>query len=489
MNKELKDERSEKLFSQCNFWNTYDLQHLGQEGSGIALVIKENGGKKNIKIDYHLGLANSVLKNESLDYGSWLGLGHTNDSKFPEPHLVKKEHNNGFPEFAICYSGKLINRKDLEWKLIKNGLLEEERELKKIDDLVILSHLLVSVGWKKEETQEENFFRGFCYLAEKVKGTCVVTIMTIDAIYAYRDPNGRDILIIGKHKEKELTILASEDIGFYNQNIERKGELKGGEAVCLKNGELVSIDIVPHNIKTKKCSFKSSYFSDASSIIFNRPVGFDRMAMGAPLAKRDIDLGFIPDYAFPVLYSGLYHWIGYVDEFIRQNNEGLINKVPHIPFFLARYLLALRSFLPPELTVRGNVANQKIIPLIGLSEYRNLLADKSVKVIDDSVVSGLQLLSDLIPKIVDVGFRRENIHFSTGNPILCTSCVWSKAGRKREGLMAYDVRARRMLTEDKMARAFGIGSFRSNNRLDYAEAIGMPLEDMCTECSDPELDY
>lgn len=473
-----------KLFSRTLFWVTFHLMHIGQKGGGVALVNEKNDGKISIsRAEYLLSSAfkKGIFSNESL-----LGMSITNDSYFPEPHKISRKHSNGFPEFAIVFSGKLINREELEKELIKKGLLKKKRKFRKYDDARIIARLLVSAGWQKGQSEFDNFFRGFCLLEEKVKYTCVVGILTKNAFYAWRDPHGRDILIIGKGNG--FSVIASEDIGFYNQKIDRDGNVEAGQLVCLKNGRVHREKYFVTNIIPGICSFKSSYYSAVSTIVFKQPVGYDRMAMGVALARRDIKNGFFPDYAMPILFSGLYHWLGYVDEFARQVKLGLISKT-HRPAFLDRYPLALRSFLPPLLEEREEIANQKQIPLIATPEKRKEYENSTIAVLDDSRVSGLQFQSNLIPKIVAMSFKRENIHARIGNPLLCTSCRFGKAGRSRDGLIGYDSKNKRSRTEEEIAKLDGIGSIVFNTRDDYIAAIGYPSGIMCTECSDPNLDF
>jgi amidophosphoribosyltransferase len=194
-----------------------------------------------------------------------------------------------------------------------------------------------------------------------------------------------------------------------------------------------------------------------------------RKRLGAALARRDIEKGFVPDVAIPVPDSGRFHAIGYHQEFCRQMMAGRIQRVPLYDELLLKYPYAGRSFIPQEQALRDREARVK---LLASGED---CTGKVVAVCDDSIVRGTQAQTDLVPKLRQTGVAE--IHFRISNPELRSHCRWGKTTQKGEVL------AGRIPAVADRVKYLGVEGLEYNTVEDLAEAIGRPLESLCVDCS------
>ena len=91
------------------------------------------------------------------------------------------------------------------------------------------------------------------------------------------------------------------------------------------------------------------------------PASLVRKRLGAALARRDIERGFVPDIVIPVPDSGRFHAIGYHQEFCRQMMAGKIDRIPLYDELLLKYPYAGRSFIPPDQKQRDREARIKLL--------------------------------------------------------------------------------------------------------------------------------
>jgi amidophosphoribosyltransferase len=191
--------------------------------------------------------------------------------------------------------------------------------------------------------------------------------------------------------------------------------------------------------------------------------------LGAALARRDIQRGFIPDVVIPIPDSGRFHAIGYHQEFCRQMMAGTITRMPLYDELLLKYPYAGRSFIPQDQALRDREAR---IKLLASGED---CQGKVVAACDDSIVRGTQTQTELVPKLRQAGVKE--IHFRISNPELRSHCVWGKTTKEGEVLAS-----RIPSMEDRIA-FLGVDGLEYNTIEDLAEAIGRPRESLCVDCS------
>jgi amidophosphoribosyltransferase len=222
------------------------------------------------------------------------------------------------------------------------------------------------------------------------------------------------------------------------------------------------------NGAVRLCSFYWVYTGFPNNVFEGIPDSLVRKKLGAALASRDIERGFIPDVVIPVPDSGRFHAIGYQQEFCRQLMAGKIDRAPLYDELLMKYPYAGRSFIPQERTERDREARIKQLP------SGEDCAGKIVAVCDDSIVRGTQAQTQLVPKLRGTGVKE--IHFRISYPELRSHCRWGKTTRKGEVL------ACRIPDKRERAAYLGVDGLEYNTVGDVADAIGQPLDRLCVEC-------
>lgn len=437
-------------FSEDLFWGTFYQQHLGEDYSGLAIYNPEN--KEKIKIQVHQGLFRPAFNNHSEEFEGTEAIGYCGESK--EPYLIDSKSG----KISICFSGNLINLEELIGKLKSFGHTFERE-----DDVEVISKFLI---------RENGIVDGIKKMTAEIKGSYSLLVLTNGEIYAARSPDGHWPLVLAE--KPGAVAIASDPSGFRNLDFKIFRDLETGEIISLKKGGFKTETKIPPK-KIQFCSFMWVYTAFPIAIFEKVPASLVRKRLGAALARRDIKKGFIPDIVIPVPDSGRYSAIGYHQEFCRQMNEGRIKKIPLYDECLLKYAYAGRSYLPQSSLKRAIEADIKIL---GSSEsYQGL----EVVVCDDSIVRGGQIKANLIPKLRVLGIK--GIHFRVSNPELHSYCLWGKTTKKGELL------ASRFPTKKERVDYLKIESLEYTTIEDLIEAIGLPKEHLCIDCSLREINF
>lgn len=461
------------------FWGTFYLQHLAQGYGGLATLNAD--GK--ILVRTHRGLFRPSFQNDLSDFMGPLGLGCvTGDTR--EPYLIC---HSSFPEFAIGFSGNLINGQEILTKIVKRG-----HSFERTDDVAIISRLITISGYRSDLSADDNFLNALTFVAQKIRGSFAVIILTKEKIYAVRGPDGHKQLVVGK--KPGASMVSSESSSFYNQGFSFLKELEAGEVVALENGEIKTIGFIRPKIKDfngrlkieksygQPCIFDAIYYGNPPSLIFKMTNVEFRRRTGAALAVKDIARGIIPDIVMPVPDSGRFHALGYYQECARQFVAGQINKLPIYHELLVKYSFSGRSFTPVKKTDRDQEAGKKIIPAVEINpEVLAKRAKLSVAIVDDSLVRGTQMRNNLVPKVRELGFKE--IHARFAYPKIFTPCVWGKSTKDHAELAAFDALTGRLRTDEEIAKIIGVDSCNFNLPEDLARAAEIPLDQFCYDCA------
>jgi len=429
-------------FLEDMFGLTFYQQHLGEDYAGFASF---NKGKINIRT--HRGLVRPTFSNDMAGLEGTMGIGYCGDNR--EPILVDSK----LGDFVTCFSGNIINRDVLigRFKTAGHSFAWSGADIEIIAKLI---------------AQGKEFVDGINRLNSEVEGAFSVSILTPEGIYVVSDPSGRWPLVFG---EKNGAIVATTDpCGFANCEFKYKRDLDPGEIVLLKNDTLETVGRLPAG-KTQICTFVWVYTNFPNAVFKNIPVSAVRKKLGAALAKRDIERGFIPDIVAPVPDSGRFCAIGYHQEFCRQMNERKIDRIPVYDEVLIKYPYAGRSYFKPDQSKRNIEAHVK--QLRSSESY----AGKKVVMCDDSVRRGTQIERNLVPKLRALGISE--IHFRISNSF--SYCQWGKSVKKGELLAA------QVPSIKKRCKILGIDSLEYTTVHELAESIGLPLETLCIDCDMP----
>ena len=438
------------------FWETFYRQHLGEQYGGLSTY----NDRQKIKIQTHRGLFRPTFQSNLAGFEGVEGIGYCGHTR--EPLLIHSK----IGEMSVCFSGNIINRQELVDEFKNFGYTFERGG----DDIEVIVKLIA---------QGVDIINGIRIMTEKIKGAFALLILTKEGIYAARCPSGHWPLVIGE--KRGAVAVSSESGGFRNFGFELVRDIKPGEIVLLKEGKLETKRIISGE-RIQICSFVWVYTAYPNGVFNGTPASLVRKRLGAALARRDIEKGFIPDIVAPVPDSGVSHAIGYHQEFCREIMKGKESKINRIPLYdevLLKYPYAGRSFTPPEEEDRRLEAHIKM--LISGEDYTG----RVIVINDDSIVRGTQTSENLVPKVESMGFRE--IHFRISNPELLSYCPFGKTTKKGE-LFATKIPSKEGRIKFLGAKANNkqiVKSLDYNTVEDLIEAIGLPQEQLCVECSLP----
>jgi amidophosphoribosyltransferase len=340
------------------YYGTDYHSHLGTRRAGMAVYNKETGFDRAIHNIESSNFRPKFEKDIKTMNGN-IGIGCISDFE-PQPLIVRSHHGT----YAITTVSKINNAKEISEELFRNGF----------------SHFLEMSGGDINPTelvaaiinQKDSIVEGIRYAQELIDGSMTMLLMTKDGIYAARDKWGRTPIQIG-HKDGSYC-CCFESFAYLNLGYQPEKELGPGE-IDFITPDAVEVLQAP-NKKMKICTFLWIYYGYPASCYEGLNVEAVRYNCGFKLAERDIMRGNIhPDCVAGVPDSGVAHAIGY------SNKSG----VPYSRPFVKYTPTWPRSFMPPFQTKRNLIAKMKLIPV------HQLIRDKRLLLIDDSIVRGTQL--------------------------------------------------------------------------------------------------
>lgn len=427
-------------FLEDLFVGTFYHQHLSEAYSGLSTYLD---GKFQIRT--HRGLFRVTFARDLDGMSGTEGIGYCGPVR--EPHYSESR----LGQLSCCFCGNVTNLAPLVERFKSLGHI-----FTRGDDIELITKMVA---------RGTNVVDGLIGMSKEMEGACSLLMLTAEGIYVFRCASGRWPLVIG---EKEgAVVAASESGGFANLGFRRVRDVEPGEIILLKNGRWETKGALPKS-KVQVCSFYWAYTGFPNNVFEGVPGSLVRKRLGAALARRDIERGFIPDVVIPVPDSGRFHAIGYHQEFCRQMMAGRVTKMPVYDELLIKYPYAGRSFIPRDQIQRDREA--RIKQLASGEDCEG----KIVAVCDDSIVRGTQAQTQLIPKLRKTGVKE--VHLRISYPELRTHCCWGKTTRKGEVL------ASRIPEKQARAAYLGVESLEYNSIGDLAEAIGQPLERLCVDC-------
>ena len=207
-------------------------------------------------------------------------------------------------------------------------------------------------------------------MQELVDGSMSMLIMTSEGLYAARDRYGRTPVVVGK---KETGFAVSfENFAFKSLGYGDYKELGPAEIVYITPEGVETVSEAGKNMKI--CSFLWAYYGYPTASYEGVNVEEMRYKCGSMLAQRDKGTIHL-DMVAGVPDSGIAHAIGYANE----------SGIPYARPFIKYTPTWSRSFTPTSQAKRELVARMKLIPVPSLIENKSLL------LIDDSIVRGTQL--------------------------------------------------------------------------------------------------
>ena len=362
------------------------LQHRGQEAAGIVSY-----DKGSFYTQKHLGLVGDHYTHQTtLDkLPGDTAIGHTRYATTGETAL-----RNVQPLFAeleiggiaVAHNGNLTNALTLRKQLIADGAICQSTS-----DTEVVLHLIA-------RSKAKDLSARFIDAINQIEGGYALIALIGDKLIAARDPVGIRPLIMGDLHGKP--VFCSETCALDIIGAKYMRDIQNGEViVCsLSNDGNILIEEIKPAVQRKErlCMFEYIYFARPDSVISGHSIYEKRKNMGKELAKESAYKG--GDIVVPVPDGGTPAAIGYAQE-------------SGIPFELGiiRNHYVGRTFIEPTQQIRAFGVKLKH------SANRTIIKDKSVILIDDSIVRGTTSLK-IIQLLREAGAKE--IHLRIASPMI-----------------------------------------------------------------------
>lgn len=450
------------------FFGTDYHSHLGTRRAGMAVYSREDGYNRAIHNIENAPFRTKFDKDVNEMHGNF-GIGCISDYE-PQPLMVRSHHGT----YAITTVGKINNTAKLIQEIFSKG---HSHFLEMSGGDINATELVAAIV-----NQKDNLVEGIRYAQEVIEGSMTILIMTPKGIYAARDRLGRTPVSVGKKENAHC--VSFESFAYLNLGYSEERELGPGEIVV----------VTPEGVRTlvnpgkemKICTFLWIYYGYPSSSYEGISVEKMRYNCGAKLAERD---NVTPDIVAGVPDSGTAHAIGYANKSGIPFSRPFIKYTPTWP----------RSFMPTIQTQRNLIAKMKMIPV------HDLIENKSLLLIDDSIVRGTQL-RETTEFLYQSGAKE--VHIRPACPPLLFGCKYLNFSRSSSEM---DLITRRILKEmeqegrkidlkqyvnpdtaeyaemvDRIGRQLNFTSLRFHRLDDMIASVGIDKSKLCTYCWDGE---
>ncbi len=327
--------------------------HLGTRRAGMVVYGEEGFDRAihNIENAPFRTKFDKDFRNMKGDYG----IGCISDYE-PQPLLVRSHHGT----FALTTVGRINNVDEIVENLFRDGTVHfQEMSTGEVNPTELIAAVI---------SQKENLIDGIEHALTIVDGSLSILILTPKGIYAARDKHGRTPVVIGQ--KEEAMCVSFEDFAYHNLGYQTYKELAPGEVVIITPDGAKTLACCGKEMKI--CTFLWVYYGYPASSYEGVSVEQMRYNCGRKLAQRD---NVKPDTVAGVPDSGLAHAIGYSNE----------SGIPFSRPFVKYTPTWARSFMPTVQSKRNLIAKMKLLSV------NELIKDKSLLLIDDSIVRGTQL--------------------------------------------------------------------------------------------------
>ena len=393
---------AEKPINVANicYYGLYALQHRGQESCGI--VVNDDGLFVSHK---DLGLVSEVFSRDTLSslpagtmavahtrYGTTGGTNRNNCQP------IEVNHQKG--RMAIAHNGNLSNAAELRSALELSGAIFHTSS-----DTETIAYIVT-----KERLNAPSIEEALSRAMGILDGAYSLVLMSPQKLICARDPYGFRPLCYGK-TEDGVYVVASESCALHAVGAEFIRDVEPGEILIFSKEGVLSRREHCRSKKKKFCIFEYIYFARPDSVIDGRSVHAARINAGKVLAREhpadaDIVIG-VPD-------SGLDAALGYSRESGIPYGIGLIKN---------KYIG--RTFIAPV----DRLDQVKI----KLSAVKEVVENKSIVLIDDSIVRGTTS-GRIILLLREAGAKK--IHMRVSAPPFLFPCFYGTDIDSSENLIA-----------------------------------------------------
>lgn len=380
--------------------------HLGTKIGGIAAYDKEIGLQRKIH-----NIENSPFRTkfehvfEEMRGSAAIGCISDSDA---QPLLIR----SSLGTYALCFIGIINNAESL----IERYLSFSGGHFGAMNDGAVNSTELVAALIN----QKSSFADGIHFAQEEIEGTASILILAEDgSIIAARDKVGRLPVLAGRNEHGYC--ISFESFAYKKLGFEDEKELGPGEIVRVTPDGITQIGAPGE--KMRICSFLWSYYGYPTSNYEGVNVETMRYKNGEIMAENDESYDI--DYVCGVPDSGTPHAIGYA------NKSG----IPFARPFIKYTPTWPRCFMPANQKDRDKVAKMKQIPI------HELIQDKSLLFVDDSIVRGTQL-RETVEFLYENGAKE--VHMRSACPPIMYGCKFLNFSRATSEM---ELIARRVIME------------------------------------------
>ena len=369
--------------------------HLGTRRGGLAAYDPQIGLQREIH-----NIENSPFRTKfekALDeMTGTAAIGCISDTD-PQPLLIR----SCLGTYAISTIGIINNANDLiEQYLSFSGGHFNAMTGGRINTTELVAALI---------SQKSNYAEGIQFAQRVIDGTANILILTdTGKVIAARDRLGRIPVQIGKNEDGFCASF--EEFAFTKLGYEPLKELGPGEVVELTPDGVTQL--VAPGTEMRMCAFLWSYYGYPTSTYEGINVEAMRYRNGANIAKRDMEQGRTMeiDYVGGVPDSGTPHAIGYANRTGKAFARAFIKYTPTWS----------RSFTPAKQADRNKIAKMKQIPV------HELIKDKNLLFVDDSIVRGTQL-KETVDFLYENGAK--SVHMRSACPPIMYGCKYLNFSR------------------------------------------------------------
>lgn len=446
------------------FFGTDYHSHLGTRRAGMAVYGEQNGFSRSIHNIEGAPFRSKFEKElDSLD--GEMGIGCISDYE-AQPILVRSHHGS----FAITTVSKINNANKIADEILKGSVHFFEMSNGEINSTELVAALI---------NQKDNLIDGIKYALETIDGSLSLLLLTPKGIYAARDRMGRTPVVLGKKEDARCACF--ESFSYLNLGYQNDRELGPGEIVVFDADGVKTLAAAGE--KRKVCTFLWVYYGYPAASYEGVNVEQMRYNCGKLMARRD---NVEADVVAGVPDSGTAHAVGYANESGIPFSRPFIKYTPTWP----------RSFMPTIQTKRDLIAHMKLLPV------HELIKDKRLLLIDDSIVRGTQL-RETTEFLYESGAKE--VHIRPACPPLLFGCKYLNFSRSKSEM---ELIARKVIEElegrevteeilgeyadpdsekyqrmvEEIGKKLNFTSLKFNRLDDMLESVGIDPDMLCTYC-------
>ncbi|MDD3552580.1 MAG: amidophosphoribosyltransferase, partial [Methanothrix soehngenii] len=398
---------------------------------------------KSIRTHRAMGLVSEVFDDAQIALlRGHVGIGHVRYAtsgrsciENSQPLLVK--YKDG--AIATAHNGNLVNSTQLREQLEEAGDI-----FYSTSDTEVIAHIFV------KELLHYDLLEAARSLMRRIVGSYSLVFLWGDTVLALRDPLGIKPLCIGEIDSGFM--VASESVAIDTLNGKLIRDVKPGELIVIRNGEMKSYQLA-RSTRPAHCIFEYIYFARPDSIMDGRLIYDVRVNIGSNLAREHPACA---DTVTPIPDSGITLAVGYHQRSGISYRECLMKN---------RYIG--RTFIMPDQNMRETAVRLK------MNTIRPNIEGHKLILVDDSIVRGTT--SRRIVNMVRKAGAKE-VHVRIGSPPILAPCYLGIDMASRDELIAAH---KTVAGVEAVIEADSLGYVSHEGLVD---AVGIPKENLCMGC-------